>query len=89
MARLRLAEQFVEDVATVYSPRLRNRIVATLKMLASFPESGAPVTSPSLVREFGCMARTCSVSPYVLVYEYSADQDVVDVHGLVPSRIVR
>ena len=89
MARLRLAKQFVEDVATVHSPRLRNRIVSVLGMLATFPESGAPVSSPSLVKEFGRQVRTCSLPPYVLVYVFTPDQDVVSVLGLVPSRMVR
>ena len=89
MARLRFTEQFIDDTATVCSPRLHDHLMRVLRMLERFPESGSPDVPASIAQEFGPGIRKCALDPFDLVYEYEKDGDVVMLHGLVNQRMAR
>ncbi len=86
MAKLLLTEQFMDDARTIWSPRVKKRLVRLLSIIESFPESGLPNIPSPLVEEFGPGIRKCPIDPYYLVYEYDSEFDVVAVYGLVPQR---
>lgn len=86
MAKLLLTEQFMDDARTIWSPRVKKRLVRVLSMIESFPESGSPNIPTSLIEEFGPGIRKCPLDPYYLIYEYDSELDVVAVYGLVPQR---
>lgn len=88
MARLLLAERFVDDSASLHSPRLLKRLRLVLDMIQSFPESGTGNVPRSIAEEFGGRVRLCPLNPFDLVYEYDEDADTVMVYGLVPQRAI-
>lgn len=90
MARLIFTEGFVEDVADkVELATKRAQIQAACRLLADFPEMGLPSPRTTLKEAFGEGIRTIPVSPFTVVYEYSAPLETVYVLGLMHGRQVR
>lgn len=89
MARLLFSQQFVDDVATTYSPRVSDRLHRALRMLEQFPESGSTSLPASIARQFGPNVRKCVIGPFDLVYRYDQETDTVFIHGLVNQRMAR
>lgn len=80
-ATLRIADEFVEDLALIYSGTLLNRIHTVLNQLPQFPDMGSPNVRPSLIQQYGEGIRTLSISSFVLVYRHR--NEVVDVLALI------
>ena len=81
MATLRIADEFNEDLALIYSGTLLNRIHTVLNQLPQFPDIGSPNVRPSLIQQYGKGFRTLSISSFVLVYRHR--DEVVDVLALI------
>lgn len=85
MATLRIADEFNEDLALIYSGTLLNRIHTVLNQLLNqllqFPDMGSPNVRPSLIQQYGEGIRTLSLSSFVLVYRHR--DEVVDVPALI------
>lgn len=86
MAKLVFAEQFVEDLDTVWSPRVYEHVQRVLTMIGQFPESGSRSLPLSIEREFGDTVRKCAVGPFDVLYDYDVAADTVYVLGLVAQR---
>ena len=78
---LRIADEFVEALAEVYSERVLAGIEMALNSLKLFPESGSPRVRQSLTARYGEGLRQLVVSRFVIVYRYR--QNTVDVLALV------
>ena len=86
MAKMLYALSFLDDVETIYSPRVRKYLESVLSMIETFPESGTPLSSEDLKSRYGGEVRRCSVAPFYLVYTYERSADTVRIRGLVPQR---
>ena len=80
-AELRIAEEFVEALAEVYSDRVLSRIRSALDGLATFPEMGSENVRRCLRVRYGEGLRQIAVSTFLIVYRY--DGSTVDVLALV------
>lgn len=80
-ASLRIADEFVEGLAGIYSQRLMERIRQVLDTLRHNPEIGSRNVRRSLVERYGEGLRKIPVSTFVIVYRF--DGEVVDVLSLV------
>lgn len=89
MARLLFSEQFLDDAATVWSPRVNEHLHSVLRMIERFPESGSACRRASIVDRFGPDVRTCALSPFDLVYRYDRESDTVYLHGLINQKTAR
>ena len=89
MARLLFSEQFLDDAATVRSPRVKERLHGVLHMIERFPESGSAYRRASITDQFGPGVRTCAISPSDLVYRYDRESDTVYLYGLVNQKTAR
>lgn len=78
---LRLADEFVESLAGIYSTRLLERIKSLVTSIATFPELGSPMVRKSLVARYGDKLRHIAVAQFVIVYRYA--DNVLDVLALV------
>lgn len=86
MARMLYSETFLDDVETIYSPRVMQHLRMVLQMIETFPRSGSSDVPASIQSRFGGEVRKCAIAPYDLIYTYQAEDDVVRVRGLVPQR---
>lgn len=80
-ATLRIADEFIEDLALIYSGTPLNRIHTVLNQLPQFPDMGSPNVRPSLIQQCGEGIRAVSISSFVLVYRHR--DEVVDVLALI------
>lgn len=79
--KLRITQEFVEGLATVYSNRLLDQMKNILLLLETTPEIGSPQVRPFLQRVYGEGIRKIPVSKFVIVYRF--DGTCVDVLALV------
>ena len=86
-AVLRIADEFIADLAEVHSQKALARIYDQVRLLERFPEMGSPDVRPVLVRRYGAGLRQLVVAPYVIVYQYGGGY--VDVLALVYGPAVK
>ena len=87
MAKLLFSEQFLDDAATISSPRISERLHRILRMLERFPRSGSASVPPSIAEQFGPNIRKCAVNPFDLVYRYDPESDTVFLEGLINQKM--
>jgi len=75
--RIRLADEFVEGLARIWSERVLDYIHDVVSMLATIPEMGSPSVRESLKLRYGDGLRKLNVSTFVILYRF--DGAVVDV----------
>lgn len=80
-AQLRIADEFLEGLADVYSDRVLARVRMALEGLRAFPEMGSPLVRRSVVNLYGEGLRQIPISSFLIVYRY--DGEFVDVPALV------
>lgn len=78
---LRIAEEFISGLATVYSPRILEQIEKTIDLLEASPELGSTQVRPCLTERYGEGLRKIPLSTFVIVYRF--DGATVDVLALV------
>lgn len=89
VARLLFSEQFLDDAATTWPPRVKEHLHGVLHMIEQFPESGSSCQRASVTERFGPDVRTCAISPLDLVYRYDRESDTVYLHGLISQKMAR
>lgn len=78
---LRIADEFTDALAEIYSDALLSMIYSAVSSLVTFPDSGLPLARKSLVDRYGEDIRQLTASRYVIVRRYVSD--TVDVLALV------
>lgn len=78
---LRIADEFTDALAEIYSDDLLSRIYSAVSSLATFPDSGSPLVRKSLVERYGEGIRQLAVSRFVIVYRHVGNK--VDILALV------
>lgn len=86
-AELRIADEFVYDIAGITSQRLLAEIHDAVSLLADNPKMGSPNIRNSLRVAFGGGIRKLVVSPFVIIYRYQ--DGIVDVLACVYGPRVR
>ncbi len=78
---LRIADEFTEGLAAIYSNRVLTQIKNILTLLPVTPELGSAHVRPMLTRLYGPGIRKIPVSTFVIIYRF--DGEYVDVLALV------
>lgn len=78
---LRVTDEFIHLLSTIYSEPLLARIRRILDNLSTCPEMGSPNVRKSLIRQYGSGIRKIPISSFVIVYRYHGS--TVDVLALV------
>ena len=86
MPEIRYADQFIEDASAIELPSKRLEVRRRIEQLADFPEIGSRNLPASIVELYGPSVRKLVVKPFIVVYEFDIDGNVVDVLGLVHQR---
>ena len=89
MARLVFADGYFDTIAQITSKRLRQRLLKLLDLMQGVPTFGSRNVRGWLRERFGESCMTADLSPFLLVFEYDAEADVVYVYGVVHQRSVR
>lgn len=78
---VRIADEFVDGLATIYSPRVLGQIENLIDLLRTSPELGSAQVRVCLKKRYGDNLRKIPVSTFVIVYRF--DGITVDVLALV------
>lgn len=89
MAELEFAESYFDTVEQITSKRLRQRLLKLLEIMQDAPTFGSRKVRDSLKERFGGNCMTADLSPFLLVFEYFEDDDIVRVYGIVHQRSVK
>lgn len=84
---VRIAQEFIDDLAAIYSERLLEQIKSLVSQLEINPEIGSTQVRPFLTELYGPALRKLPVSTFVIVYRFNGE--VVDVLALVYGPTVR
>lgn len=84
---VRIADEFVFGLATVYSQRVLDQIRQYVILLETSPEIGSANVRQSLKDRFGEGIRKIPISTFVIVYRF--DGETVDVLALVYGPRIR
>lgn len=84
---IRLSDRFINDLAEIYSPKVRNDIKKALTNLRCFPEIGSAQVRQSLITLFGPHIRKIPVSTFVIIYRF--ENNTIDILAMVNARTVR
>jgi plasmid stabilization system protein ParE len=86
MPSLIYTEGFVDDMAQVELASKRQEIFRYTDLLSEFPELGSRNVAKSIVETYGDFVRKLVVKPFLIIYEYHADEDTVYILGLDHQR---
>lgn len=89
MHRIIYADQFIDDVAQVYSEAILAEIDTWLELLETLPEIGSPNVRKSLKHRFGKNLRKIAVSPFVIIYRYDEKAALLEVLAMPYAATVR
>lgn len=89
MAELVFADSYFETVGQITSRRLQDRLLDLLSLMSEVPTFGSRKVRGSLKDRFGDCCMTADLSPFLLVFEYDEEHDVVYVYGIVHQRAVK
>lgn len=89
MAELIATDEFLDNVATLTSPKVRDKVRSVLTTIATFPEAGSKDVPESVRQHFGDSIMKAYAPPFDLVYYYEKEADKVFLLGLVHFRQAR
>jgi plasmid stabilization system protein ParE len=79
--KVRLTEDFINDLSLIYSEKLFEQIVDILHGLQHFPDMGSADVRSSLIKRFGSGIRKIGVSTFVIIYRHTGNS--IEVLALV------
>ena len=77
------AERFVNDLASVCSTKVLDRILHNVELLQTVPEMGSANLPDSIRELFGEDVRKLSVAPFLVLYKVLPESEDVLVLGMV------
>lgn len=86
MPRLEFSERFANDLASITSSRLEERILSDLDNIELFGEFGSANIPASIKEEFGEGVRKVAVNPFDLVYTFHPKEDLCRIEALIHQR---
>lgn len=86
MTRIIYTERFLQDMGQVELQSKQNEIYDCIDLLLSVPSLGSNRLPRAIREEFGDTVRKMSVAPFLVIYEYMDNGDLILVHGLVHQR---
>ncbi len=86
MPSLIYTEGFADDMAQVELASKRQEIFRHTDLLSEFPELGSRNLPRSIVQTYGDSVRKLAVKPFLIIYEYREDEDIVYILGLDHQR---
>ena len=78
---MRLTDEFIDGLARVWSPRIRDHIRGLIALLPTNPQLGSPRVRRSLKERYGDNLRKLTVSTFVIIYRF--DGEFIDILALV------
>ena len=86
MPRLEYSARFADDVASVTSDKVEERVYAVLDKIEDFGDFGSNLVPDSIREEFGEGVRKVVVDPFDLVYTHYPEEGLVRIEALIHQK---
>ncbi len=83
------SEQFLADAEQIYSPKVADELKNAIALFEIVPTIGSKIVRDSLKKEFGEDIYKWIVGSFDLIYTYDENSQVVQLHALIPQRMVK
>ena len=81
--------QFLQDAEQIYSPKVANELRNAISLFEIIPTIGSKIVRQSLKEEFGEDIYKWVVGPFDLIYTFNEDLQTIQLHALLPQKMVR
>lgn len=82
-------DEFIASVGTIYSERLLSALNERLLAIRTFPLMGSENLRPSLLARYGSDIRRFPISPFVIVYRYKKEEELVEFLALPYDKTIQ
>lgn len=86
MTELILTHNFRDDLKTIYSNGLLDRIEKALNRIQTIPDISSSNVPKSIKQKWGDTVRILPVNPFDIVYTFHVEENLVIVHALIHQR---
>lgn len=86
MTELILTHNFTDDLKTIYSNGLLNRIEKALNRIQTIPDISSSNVPESIKEKWGNTVRILPVNPFDIVYTFHSEDNLVIIHALIHQR---
>ena len=86
---IEFSEKFLEDASQIYTIRVAGELKKAISLIEVVPTIGSKIVRESLKEEFGEGIFKWAVGPFDLIYTFDEDSMSVQLHALIPQRMVR
>lgn len=86
MTELILTRNFTDDLRTIYSNALLDKIEKALSRIQTIPDISSSNVPESIKQKWGDTVRILPVNPFDIIYTFHAKENLVIVHALIHQR---
>ena len=83
------SDQFLQDAEQIYSPKVADELRNAISLFEIIPTIGSKIVRQSLKEEFGEDIYKWVVGPFDLIYTFNEDLQTIQLHALLPQKMVR
>ena len=87
--KVEFSVQFLTDAEQIYSPKVADELRNAIALFQIIPTIGSKIVRKSLKNEFGEDIYKWVVGPIDLIYTFDEASQVVQLHALIPQKMVR
>ena len=86
---IEFSDQFLQDAEQFYSPKVADELRNAISLFEIIPTIGSKIVRKSLKEEFGEDIYKWVVGPFDLIYTFNEDLQTIQLHALLPQKMVR
>lgn len=86
---IEFSDQFLQDAEQIYSPKVADELRNAISLFEIIPTIGSKIVRKSLKEEFGEDIYKWVVGPFDLIYTFNEDLQTIQLHALLPQKMVR
>ena len=86
---IEFSDQFLQDAEQIYSSKVADELRNAISLFEIIPTIGSKIVRKSLKEEFGEDIYKWVVGPFDLIYTFNEDFQTIQLHALLPQKVVR
>ena len=87
--KIEFSERFLNDTRQIYSRKVASELKEALSTIEAIPTIGSKIIAESLKAEFSENIYKWIVGPFDLIYTFNSKENTVQLHALVPQKMVK
>ena len=83
------SDKFLQDAEQIYSSKVADELRNAISLFEIIPTIGSKIIRKSLKEEFGEDIYKWVVGPFDLIYTYDESHQAIQLHALIPLKMVK